>query len=72
MIEPTQFGLNDLKLSVEMVRTLELPFGVVINRAVTKAQIEGVSVVEYSSNGIAGEIRELWTKLQKEIDYGYK
>ena len=31
--EPTPFGLNDLKLAVDMVRTLELPFGVVINRA---------------------------------------
>jgi MinD superfamily P-loop ATPase len=31
--EPTPFGLNDLKLAVEMVRVLELPFGVVINRA---------------------------------------
>ncbi len=31
--EPTPFGLNDLKLAVEMVRILMLPFGVVINRA---------------------------------------
>ena len=31
--EPTPFGLNDLKLAVAMVRALELPFGVVINRA---------------------------------------
>ena len=31
--EPTPFGLNDLKLAVEMVRALKLPFGVVINRA---------------------------------------
>ena len=31
--EPTPFGLNDLKMAVEMVRALELPFGVVINRA---------------------------------------
>ena len=31
--EPTPFGLNDLKLAVEMVRVLELRFGVVINRA---------------------------------------
>lgn len=30
--EPTPFGLNDLKLAVEMVRELKLPFGVVINR----------------------------------------
>ncbi len=31
--EPTPFGLNDLKLAVEMVRVLRLPFGVVINRS---------------------------------------
>jgi len=31
--EPTPFGLNDLKLAVDMVRALQIPFGVVINRA---------------------------------------
>ncbi len=31
--EPTPFGFHDLKLAVEMVRELRLPFGVVINRA---------------------------------------
>lgn len=31
--EPTPFGLNDLKLAVEMVRALKLPLGVVVNRA---------------------------------------
>ena len=31
--EPTPFGLNDLKLAVEMVRTLGMPFGVVVNRS---------------------------------------
>jgi MinD superfamily P-loop ATPase len=31
--EPTPFGLNDLKLSVETLRTLNKPFGVIINRA---------------------------------------
>ncbi|MBD3234850.1 MAG: P-loop NTPase [candidate division Zixibacteria bacterium] len=31
--EPTPFGLNDLKIAVETVRLLGLPFGVVINRA---------------------------------------
>jgi MinD superfamily P-loop ATPase len=30
--EPTPFGLNDLKLAVDMVRELEIPCGVVINR----------------------------------------
>ncbi|NLO32909.1 MAG: P-loop NTPase [Candidatus Hydrogenedentes bacterium] len=31
--EPTPFGLHDLKLAVETVRQMKLPFGVVINRA---------------------------------------
>jgi MinD superfamily P-loop ATPase len=31
--EPTPFGLNDLKLAVEMLRVLGLPFGVAVNRA---------------------------------------
>ena len=30
--EPTPFGLWDLQLAVEVARTLELPFGVIINR----------------------------------------
>ena len=31
--EPTPFGLNDLKLAVETVRQLEIPRGVILNRA---------------------------------------
>ena len=31
--EPTPFGLNDLALAVEMVRTLNIPCGVLLNRA---------------------------------------
>jgi MinD superfamily P-loop ATPase len=31
--EPTPFGLNDLKLAVEMVKTLSIPFAVVLNKA---------------------------------------
>jgi MinD superfamily P-loop ATPase len=31
--EPTPFGLNDLKLAVEAVKILEIPMGLVINRA---------------------------------------
>jgi MinD superfamily P-loop ATPase len=30
--EPTPFGLNDLELAVDMVRELNIPFGVIINR----------------------------------------
>ena len=31
--EPTPFGLNDLKLTVEVIRKLNIPFGIVINRS---------------------------------------
>lgn len=31
--EPTPFGLSDLKQSVETIKTMNLPYGVVINRA---------------------------------------
>ena len=31
--EPTPFGLNDLRLAVEVLRKLEIPFGVVVNRS---------------------------------------
>ena len=31
--EPTPFGLYDLKLAVDVIRKLGLPFGIVINRA---------------------------------------
>ncbi|HNV86372.1 MAG TPA: ATP-binding protein [Candidatus Omnitrophota bacterium] len=31
--EPTPFGLNDLKLAVEVVRKSNIPFGVIINRS---------------------------------------
>lgn len=41
--EPTPFGLNDLKLAVEMARELSLNFGVIINRADSGDQ----GVVEY-------------------------
>ncbi len=30
--EPTPFGLNDLKIAVDTVRLLDIPFGVIINR----------------------------------------
>lgn len=33
--EPTPFGLNDLRLAVGAVRTLEIPMGIVINRCDT-------------------------------------
>ena len=50
--EPTPFGLNDLKLAVEAVRVLGIPFGIVINRAdagddrvVRYAEEEGIEIL---------------------------
>ncbi len=36
--EPTPFGLNDLKLAVEMLDEMDIPYGVVINKAGTGDQ----------------------------------
>jgi len=53
--EPTPFGLNDLKLAVEMLKVLEIPCGVVINLA----DIGNKEVWEYCKSekiSILGEI----------------
>jgi MinD superfamily P-loop ATPase len=42
--EPTPFGLNDLKLAVDAVRLLKIPFGIVINRS----DIGDQKVIEYA------------------------
>jgi MinD superfamily P-loop ATPase len=49
--EPTPFGLNDLKLAVDLVRKMNLPFAVVINRygignedAERYCQAEGIEI----------------------------
>lgn len=45
--EPTPFGLNDLKLAVDLVREMELPFGVVINRdGIGNADVETYCAAE--------------------------
>jgi len=45
--EPTPFGLNDLKLAVDLVREMELPFGVVINRdGIGNADVEEYCATE--------------------------
>ena len=37
--EPTPFGLNDLKLAVDMVRELKIPFAVAVNRSDPEEQM---------------------------------
>lgn len=36
--EPTPFGLHDLKIAVSLVRKVGIPFGVVVNKAMTEDQ----------------------------------
>ena len=36
--------------------------------AVTEAQIKKLSVVEYSHNGIAGDIKHLWVNVQTSLN----
>lgn len=50
--EPTPFGLNDLKLAVGAVRTLKIPYGIIINRSdvgddgvVTYAEEESIPIL---------------------------
>ena len=48
-------------------RGLGLAGNVRYDRAVTEAQIQKRSVVEYSNNGIASDIRTLWTAVQTSM-----
>lgn len=50
--EPTPFGLHDLMLAVEVVRSIDIPFGVVINKSdeydgliATRCAAEGIPVI---------------------------
>lgn len=53
--EPTPFGLHDLTLAVEMVRALQLPMGVVVNRA----GIGDDSVLRYCSGHRVSVLAEI-------------
>ena len=48
-------------------RGLKVAGKVRYDRAVTEAQIKGLSVVEYASDGIASEIRELWDNVHAAL-----
>ena len=47
---------------------LKLAGKVRYDRAVTEAQIKGLSVVEHAPNGIADDIRGLWNTVRAELD----
>jgi MinD superfamily P-loop ATPase len=62
--EPSPFGLNDLKLLVEVLREINLPFGVIINKAdndtkemenyLQNHDIELIAKIPYSKNVAKG------------------
>ncbi|MBT3384388.1 MAG: P-loop NTPase [Prolixibacteraceae bacterium] len=70
--EPTPFGLHDLKITVELLKDLKKPFGVIVNKAglgsddvysyLNKQNIEFLSdipfVKEYAANYASGKIFE--------------
>lgn len=37
--EPTPFGLHDLKIAVQLVRKMEIPFGIVLNKASNSSRL---------------------------------
>lgn len=43
--EPTPFGLSDLKLAVELVRNLKIPFGLIVNK-----HTDGIDLIEKYAN----------------------
>ncbi len=71
--EPTPFGLNDLRLAVDVVRELSLPFGVVINRAekedaLVRPYLEAEKIALLASIPDDRRIAESYAKGQTIID----
>lgn len=74
---PTMIVVNRYDVNEEIARRAELhaqKLGAGLlgriryDPAVTQAQIQGLSVVEHSSNGAAADITEIWGNLQKAFD----
>ena len=77
---PSQVVINRFDINPDITRRIEhrarkLGAGLLgrvrFDPAVTKAQIEGLAVVEHSSGGAASDIAEVWRKLQ-EVEIGAK
>ena len=74
---PTMIVVNRYDVNEEIARRAELQAQklgagllgrIRYDPAVTQAQIQGLSVVEHSSNGAAADITEIWGNLQKAFD----
>ena len=71
--EPTPFGLHDLKLTVSMIRQLQIPFGVVINRSdigdkqtIEFCSTEGITIIEEIPDD--DRIARLYSRGQLAVD----
>jgi len=63
--EPTPFGLNDLKLAVEMLDEMDIPYGVVINKAGTG----DLRVKEFCSNANINVLSEIPDNRRAAVAY---
>lgn len=81
--EPTPFGLHDLKLTVELVRELEIPFGVLVNKIgagnndvfdyLAENKIELIGTIPYSRNYASTYAKgELLEHINDEISAHYQ
>ena len=63
--EPTPFGLHDLKIAVQLIKKMGIPFGVVLN----KASADNTSVQEYCAENHIEVLMEI--PYSKEIAQAY-
>jgi MinD superfamily P-loop ATPase len=62
---------NELTSKLEVLaqrRNVRLVGRVSFDKAITQAQIRKQSIIEYQSDGVAGEIRQAWTEVSRVID----
>ena len=81
--EPTPFGLNDLKITVELLENLKIPFGVIINKAglgsnemynyLSEKNIEFLGEIPFSKNYAAQYSKgDLLKNIPSEIETIYQ
>ncbi len=81
--EPTPFGLHDLKLTVDLLRELEKPFGVIVNKAglgnrdvydyLEKEDIELIGEIPFDKKYASGYARgELLSHIPEKMENIYR
>ena len=81
--EPTPFGLHDLQLTVDLIRELKIPFGVIVNKAglgnnevfryLEQQNIELIGTIPYSRDYASAYSKgELLTTISDEIAEYYE